>query len=128
MKKLVLLALLFLAVPSQAQTAAEVLAAANAAQCEAVGLSAGCADAAHLAAWCSARSIAPCVDGRAAEEKIYSTSASYANAVLVPPMQRRVFEARRNEVVSRLVRIIQSDPVKCSAVMAAAGLPTDACK
>ena len=129
MKK-ILLAIVILSVPTfaKAQTAADVLAAANAAQCEAVGLATSCTDSAHLTAWCSLKGITPCVDSRAPEEKVYATAGSYATAVLLPPKQAEVFAKRRNDVIARLVRIILSDATKCAAVMTAAGLPTDGCK
>ena len=129
MKKLIL-SLLFLVVASsaRAQTATDVLAAANSATCERFGLALNCADAEVLTAYCTAKNIAPCVDSRVAEDKVYSTAAAYATAVLLPPKQKEVFAARRNQVVEKLVRIILSDPAKCATILAAAGLDTAVCK
>jgi len=104
-----------------AQTAAEVLAAFNAGVCDAFSLADGCTDAQVLTAYCTTQP-QPCVDNRTAEQKIYSTVNAFANAVLLPPRQKAIFAQRRDIILARLMRIVTTDPVRCAAVLSAAGI------
>lgn len=105
----------------QAQTAAEVLAAANAGVCDSFSLAVGCTDAQVLTAYCTTQPD-PCVDNRTAAQKIYATPAAYANAVLLPPQQKAIWATRRDAIWSRLLRIAQTDNAKCVAILTAAGI------
>lgn len=105
----------------EAQTAAEVLAAANAGVCDSFNQVVGCTDAQVLTEYCTTQPT-PCVDNRTAAQKIYSTPAAYANAVLLPPQQKAAWATRRDAIWSRLLRIAQTDNAKCVAILTAAGI------
>lgn len=128
MKKVFFLLAVLVASSSHAQTAADVLAAANSAVCEKYSLASGCTDAAVLTAYCTANNITPCVDSRTAADKIYATAASFAAAVLLPPKQAEVFAARKNRVIEALVKKVLTDTTACAAILTAAGLDTAVCK
>ena len=110
-----------LALEAQAQTAAEVLAAANAGVCDSFSLAVGCTDAQVLTAYCTTQPT-PCVDNREPVQKIYSTPAAYATAVLLPTQQKAMWAQRRDAIWSRLLRIAQTDNAKCVAILTAAGI------
>lgn len=122
MKKLILiLSLILIAGSARAQTAAEVLAAANAGVCDSFNQLVGCTDAQVLTEYCTTQPT-PCVDNRAANQKIYATPAAYANAVLLLPQQKAAWAQRRDAIWTRLLRIAQNDNAKCAAILAAAGI------
>jgi len=122
MKRIILaLSLILLAGSARAQSAAEVLAAFNAGVCDAYSLADGCTDAQVLTAYCTTQPT-PCVDNRTAEQKIYSTVNAFANAVLLPHRQKAIFAQRRDIIMRRLMLIVTSDPVRCAAVLTAAGI------
>jgi len=122
MKRIILaLSLILLAGSARAQSAAEVLAAFNAGVCDAFSKPDGCTDGQVLAEYCTTQPT-PCVDNRTAEQKIYTTANAFATAVLLPPRQKAIFAQRRDIILARLMRIVTSDPVKCAAVLSAAGI------
>lgn len=113
------------AASASAQTPAEVLQSHNNGVCVEAGLAVGCTDAAVLAAYCVGKS--PCVDNRAAEAKVYSTSTSFRDAVVLPGRYAEVFARKRGRVIERLNQLVL-DPAKCAVILAAAGLDTSVCK
>lgn len=126
MKKLILsLAALLLASSASAQTPAEVLQSHNNGVCLAAGLAVGCNDAAVLAAYCVGKD--PCVDNRAADDKVYSTAPAFRDAVLLPGRYAEVFARKRGRVIERLNQLVQN-PDKCAVILAAAGLDVSVCK
>lgn len=122
MKRIILtLSLIILAGSARAQSAAEVLAAVNAGVCDAYSLADGCTDAQVLTAYCTTQPT-PCVDNRTAEQRIYTTVNAFSNAVLLPPRQKAIFAQRRDIIMRRLMLIVTSNPVRCAAVLTAAGI------
>jgi len=128
MKKLLLslAALLVVGIPVvSAQTPAEVLQSHNNGVCLEAGLSVGCTDAEALTAHCAGR--VPCVDDRGADSKVYSTSTSFRDAVILPRRYAEVFAQKRGKVIERLNQLIL-DPARCAVILAAAGLDVSVCK
>lgn len=129
MKKLFLCLIFILTASfSSAQTANDFLSAANSGVCDSVGLPSGCADNEVLMAWCAIRDAKTCVDTREPNEKIYSTPTAYATAVLIPVKQKELFERRKNDIISKLVKLVLSDPAQCVDILTAAKLNTIICK
>ena len=127
MKKLILsLAALLLSASVSAQTPAEVLQSHNNGVCIEAGLAVGCTDAAVLAVYCADK-LAPCVDARPADAKVYSTIASFRDAVVLPDRYAEVFARKRGRVIERLNQLVQN-PAKCAVILAAAGLDVSVCK
>jgi len=129
MKKLMLIVgILLLGSEVKAQTGPEVLKAYNDGVCENVGLSAACSDAQHLAAYCTNNKIEPCVDTRAADNKVYSTVTTWNAAVNAPQKQLEMFTKRQEIMYARLMTMVRNNRLKCIDIMTAAGLDTFICK
>lgn len=131
MKKLILsfAVAMFYAASADAQTASDLLVAHNDRLCDSVGLASGCTDAAFATAFCaSAADHAACAAGRTAEQKIYSTAATYVNSVLVPKVAPDQIAARDSRIVERIVKVYMTDASKRAAICTAAGIPPAICK
>lgn len=122
MKKLILILTLALSATAQAQSNAEILAAYNEGVCDAFGLADACTDANVLTAYCAGKP-KPCVDDRKADQKVYSTFAAFAGAVLAPERGKTLFEQRKNVAAALLNReFMNAGKAKCIAILQAAGI------
>lgn len=112
-----------------AQTASDLMVAHNDRLCDSVGLFSGCTDAAFATAFCAtATDPSACAAGRTAEQKVYTTAATYVNSVLVPKVAPDQIAARDSRIVERIVRVYMADASKRAAICTAAGIPSAICK